>query len=287
MLRAIGTVDFVRAKTQIAALSKERQLLNKPKSINAAGPSLPRAPIAWSSSASRERVDSMLLPPAVRLFSSGDILQPPQTSRANANLLKKQLLGPAEMDSTSTNTNSNVAMNVGKSWKQGMSVDEKWATQPNKRAHEVAMGTLDARTAILCQPKEPEYALRDVEVRDALWHVMDLMERFSKKFFGFEIDKHNGHLLRSFFEQFNPETAKIIGCVASGGPGGVQGWHDLFLDRQKRRALVMAIIGNVLVEQVFQHIFFGGILKHVKRLNKVQEEYKDDDGTFLFALNLH
>jgi hypothetical protein len=164
-----------------------------------------------------------------------------------------------------------------------MSVAEKWAEQPNKRALEVAMDTLDAKAAILRQIKEPEYALRDVEIRDVLWHIMDLMERLSRKYFDFETDQSDSHLAASFFEQFSPETAKLIGCVASGGPSGVQGWHDLFLYRQRRRALVMAIIGNALVEQVFQHMFFGGIAMHVKRLNKVQEEYKDEDGTSPFA----
>jgi hypothetical protein len=116
-----------------------------------------------------------------------------------------------------------------------------------------------------------------MEIRDAMWDVTDLMESFVEDHFGFVLE---GKLMPAFFKRFSLETAKVIGCVASGGPGGVAGWHALFIDPVKRKALVMGIMGNVLVEQVFQHIFFGGQERDVKEMTELQKEHKDEDGKF-------
>jgi hypothetical protein len=164
---------------------------------------------------------------------------------------------------------------------QGLSNDEKWLAKPNKRALEVAAGALDPKLAVWKSVKEPEYALRDVEIRDAIWQTTDSMQAFAKEYFAFSV---SGKLRSSFFEQFAPETAKVIGCVASGGPGGVKGWHDMFVKKDKRQALVMAIVGNVLVEQVFQHIFFGGLEKHVTSMTALQIKHADADGKSTWPL---
>jgi hypothetical protein len=82
------------------------------------------------------------------------------------------------------------------------------------------------------------------------------------------------------------KTVKVIGCVASGGPEGEQGWRDLFYDQEKRQALVCAIIGNVIVEQVLQHIFFGGESEHTRIVAKLQERYQNEDGKLLQPFNL-
>ncbi|KAF2820539.1 hypothetical protein CC86DRAFT_449204 [Ophiobolus disseminans] len=199
----------------------------------------------------------------------------PQTSTKKANLPKT--IKPSTTIKAATPL---------KSWKPGMNRDEMWSTHPNKRAREMLNERpRNVKQFIQAEIEEPEYTLRDVEIRDGLWHMMDLMERFTKKFFQSDISTRNREpWVQGLFEELKPETAKIIGCVASGGPGGVQGWKDLFLDNQKKRALVMAIIGNVLVEQVFQHIFFGGIVKHINKLAEIQQKHKKEDG---FDRNKH
>lgn len=156
----------------------------------------------------------------------------------------------------------------------------KWIEDANKRAFEIAGKSTDPKKAVGLSVKEPEYAIHDIEIRDAMWQITDLMQTFVEDYFGFALTTK---LSTAFFKQFSPETAKVIGCVASGGPGGVQGWHDLFIDATKRQALVMAIIGNVLVEQVFQHIFFGGHERHVRDIAQLQKTHKDDDGKFAFS----
>jgi hypothetical protein len=153
-------------------------------------------------------------------------------------------------------------------------------TQTNKHASDVATSASNPKRAMLGDIQDPEYALCDVEIRDGLWHLMNLMDRLAQRYFAFDIHQHNSTIPKSFFNQISPETARLVGCVASGGPGGVQGWHYLFLDGQKRRPLVMAIVGNGLVEQVFRHIFFGGIAKHVRMLTELQKEHKNEDGKF-------
>ncbi|EAT81207.2 hypothetical protein SNOG_11499 [Parastagonospora nodorum SN15] len=164
----------------------------------------------------------------------------------------------------------------------GMSNEEKWVSKPNKRAFEIAANSSDPKRAVRLSVKEPEYALRDMEIRDGLFQLTDLLQEFVKAYFKFKI---SGKLSPSFFEQFEPETAKVIGCVASGGPGGVQGWHEMFTDQLKREMLVMAIMGNVLVEQVFQHIFFGGLPKHVEIMTELQKTHRDEDGQYRFDRN--
>ncbi|KAF1851572.1 uncharacterized protein K460DRAFT_240622, partial [Cucurbitaria berberidis CBS 394.84] len=160
-----------------------------------------------------------------------------------------------------------------------LTVREKWEAKPNLRAREViAKNPVRAKAAIENEIKEPEYALRDAEIRDGLWQIMDQMERFALAFFQFEHLSEDGVLPTRWYKDLTPQTAKIIGCVASGGPAGVHGWHDLFIDEQKRRALVCAIIGNVLVEQVFQHILFGGRAAEIKAVAALQEKHRNEDG---------
>jgi hypothetical protein len=155
---------------------------------------------------------------------------------------------------------------------------EKWKLHPTIRARE-----LSDPEKIRAEVQEPEYALCDAEIRDGMWQIMDQMETFTKQYFGLtdgvKVGK-DGVVSADFYKDLSPETAKVIGCVASGGPSGTYGWHNLFIDEQKRRALVMAIIGNVLTEQVFQHLLFGGTDRQIAAMIKLEEEYKDSDGKF-------
>lgn len=172
--------------------------------------------------------------------------------------------------------------------RRGSKLNDEWTNNPNARARRIVeryRTTSEARERIKQELGEPEYAFRDTEIRDGLWQIMDKMERFATKFFSFESNDKD-RLTRSF-RLMTPETIKVIGCVASGGPGGQDGWRDLFFDEQQRRALVCAIIGNVLVEQVFQHAFFGGTMADFETLSTLQERLRDEDGKFSTSLPPH
>ncbi|KAH7391017.1 hypothetical protein DE146DRAFT_618984 [Phaeosphaeria sp. MPI-PUGE-AT-0046c] len=179
-------------------------------------------------------------------------------------------------------------------WAQGTTLAQKWATRPNKRAWEIVDDVSNPQKSIVNEVQEPEYALRDVEISEGLDELKNLMCEFGEAHFKFEIRVASSPRARQiwlkpdFFAQFSQETVKVVGCVASGGPGGVLAWHKLFIEPTKRMALVLGIIGNVLVEQVFQHMFFGGTEKHVAELVKLQEKHADEDGMFpnLYAFDM-
>jgi hypothetical protein len=145
-----------------------------------------------------------------------------------------------------------------------------------------------ARTSIRDSDlKEPEYACRHAEIRDGIWLIMDKSQELAKNFFDFEFAHTTANrdiLVTECFQKLWPETIKIIGNVASGGPEGTAGWRKLFFDAEKRKALVIAIIGNVLVEQVFQHPFFGGRIDDVNNLEKIESEHHKGDGTAIRIL---
>jgi hypothetical protein len=160
---------------------------------------------------------------------------------------------------------------------------DPWHTHPNTYAREILTSKIigDHLSAIQAAVAEPEYTLRDIEIRDQISHLRVLTHSFAKHFFSFALPPDTT-LTNHFFSTFSAETAKIIGCVASGGPGGEDGWKEMFSEAKKRRALVCAIVGNVVVEQVWQHLFFGGIKKHVKSVAGLQERFKDEDGMLIF-----
>ncbi|KAF2277824.1 uncharacterized protein EI97DRAFT_373906 [Westerdykella ornata] len=163
-----------------------------------------------------------------------------------------------------------------------------WDTMPNDIASELAASKnrTEAGQAIRESLRdqtgqaEPLYALRDAEIRDTHWQVMDRIQRFAIKYFGFDFPQteENEPKLNTAFAQMREETVTLIGCVASGGPEGSQGWKDLFYDSVKRKALVCAIIGNIVTEQVIQHSFFGGSKTDEDALDGIMRDNTRLDG---------
>ncbi|KAJ4330096.1 hypothetical protein N0V95_010105, partial [Ascochyta clinopodiicola] len=154
--------------------------------------------------------------------------------------------------------------------------NEKWSTEPNRRAREFLEEYGHDTAAMLEDLQEPAYVCRDTEIRDGLRKMINQIEDFAKAYFSFTVNDHS--LLRPALESMEKETVSIVGCVASGGPAGASGWEDLFLAPDKRQALVCAIIGNVLVEQVFQHMFFGGTEAQIQDVAAIQYEHCHEDG---------
>jgi hypothetical protein len=195
----------------------------------------------------------------------------------------RQPLGDLDLEvlaSIEATANSNTAPNPGSS----IPDDGSWDDAPNRRAQDFILEAQRSRgdAAYLIQRsiREPEYSLRDVEIRDGLWQIYSQMEDFSRVHFAFDLQKDAHHVaLKSMFGSMSRETVRIIGCVASGGPEGEDGWHSLFYDQEKRHALVCAILGNVISEQVLQHIFFGGAPEDIEAVAILQERHRDADGT--------
>jgi hypothetical protein len=153
-----------------------------------------------------------------------------------------------------------------------------WSKQPNSHARTLLAAHGNNTKALLRSLQEPLYAVRDAEIRDALREMASQIQDFAQQHFNFQVTDEAQ--LRSVLPILPRETVKIIGFVASGGPVGAKGWEELFLDSQKRQALVCAIVGNVLVEQVLQHLFFGGEKVQLKQMERVQDKLRHDDGEF-------
>ena len=207
-----------------------------------------------------------------------------------------------EPTSSSTNNTSKLASNRishPTAWPT-LSPSQKWSTDPNLHARQLQRNP----QLILAQlPNEPAYAFRDTELRDTIWALMHRIEDFAKTFFPQEQQRRGAHassplgdddggnnneddrvemvLDERFCSGLSPETARVIACIASGGPGGVSGWHDLFLNREKMQALVCGLIGNVVSEQVLQHGFFGGTEEGVQRVREVEKDMRDSDGEYM------
>ncbi|KAH8623589.1 hypothetical protein IG631_22068 [Alternaria alternata] len=183
-----------------------------------------------------------------------------------------------------------------------LSPSQKWFTDPNLHARQLHS---NPRLILVQLPNEPAYAFRDTEMRDAIWALMHRIEDFARTFFPQQQQQHRRGAYASsrlgdddggnnneddsvevvlnerFYSGLSPETARVIACVASGGPGGVSGWHDVFVNREKMQALVCGIIGNVVSEQVLQHGFLGGTEEGVQRVREVEKDMRDSDGEYM------
>ncbi|KAH7112453.1 hypothetical protein B0J11DRAFT_184147 [Dendryphion nanum] len=158
---------------------------------------------------------------------------------------------------------------------------DSWPQTPNKLARRILRdtGVNEAAITVKDQTLEPEYACRDVEIRDAYWQVIDDMEKFVRKHFVKSKNLRCSQTVPNvLIPELSPETVKIIGCVASGGPGGAAGWLDLFLNDSKRVPLIIAIISNVITEQVYQHVFFGCTAEQEATIAQIQRKYRNEDG---------
>ncbi|KAF2730719.1 hypothetical protein EJ04DRAFT_404375, partial [Polyplosphaeria fusca] len=159
-----------------------------------------------------------------------------------------------------------------------------WSKSPNAKARKILEAAKSPRHAQVkifndASLNEPWYTKTDVEIRDSLWQIMDKLEVIAKTYFGnatIPTETVKKHLL-----DMDEETVTLIGCVASGGPQGDAGWYSLFQEDQKRRALVCAIIGKVLVEQVFAHQYFGGDAENIHQVLKIETNNRTRDGKSL------
>ncbi|KAJ8104538.1 hypothetical protein OPT61_g10705 [Boeremia exigua] len=120
-------------------------------------------------------------------------------------------------------------------------LEEKWALEPNHRARECLQQNGHDAAAMLDELEEPAYACRDIEIRDSMQQMTAQIEDLARLHFSWTSDPTR---LQSVLASLPDETVKIIGYTASGGPGGVSRWEDLFITPDKRQALVCATVGN-------------------------------------------
>ncbi|KAL1640877.1 hypothetical protein SLS58_006492 [Diplodia intermedia] len=98
-----------------------------------------------------------------------------------------------------------------------------------------------------------------------------LIRAFAQKHFGFEQRppwSDDAEVLEALQQGTDKHAALLVGCVADGGPQGVQGWLELFRDPLQRQALVCAVVGKVLEEHVFASACFGATGGQLRELHE-------------------
>ncbi|KAH7065613.1 hypothetical protein B0J12DRAFT_42258 [Macrophomina phaseolina] len=94
-----------------------------------------------------------------------------------------------------------------------------------------------------------------------------LLNQFVEHWFKFVTTEDEDKILRDLLTM-DIHTALIIGCVGDGGPTGVKGWLQLFIDALERQTLVCAVIGLVLQEHVFSSLCYGATPEQLKKLHE-------------------
>lgn len=84
----------------------------------------------------------------------------------------------------------------------------------------------------------------------------------------------------------NAQLIRYIGCLAYGGPNGVQDWDNILAGSETMAALVTGIISTALREHVFAALWFGGTTDEIEELEKLEDKQKDDDGETLLTYRL-
>ncbi|CAI6339835.1 unnamed protein product [Periconia digitata] len=138
---------------------------------------------------------------------------------------------------------------------------------------------LQARNHLRMAAEDPDYTYSDVELVSELDYLRKLMESFTAEYCAHGCKAGDmTERLRKAFLNMTPETTRIYCNVASGGPGGPGGWHQFFQDKEKMQAFALAVIGNVVVEQVLHHVAFGADEKLLDKLKGVQSRLRNHDG---------
>ena len=75
------------------------------------------------------------------------------------------------------------------------------------------------------------------------------------------------------------ELRRYAGFIAVGGPCGVAGWEEIFLNSQLRQALVAGVIWLALKQHVFESLWFGADEELMKKMEAKELEMKgNEDG---------
>ncbi|OAG00877.1 uncharacterized protein CC84DRAFT_1262964 [Paraphaeosphaeria sporulosa] len=158
---------------------------------------------------------------------------------------------------------------------------KEWTEAPYERLRTIYE---DYPTSYLAQAQnelqEPMYAIRDVEVRDMMWQIQDGVEEVAALFQGtipLLLNREKSKTLTRIYSDRTMSTSRVLKGVAGKGWTAEEDWHDVFASNGKRRALICGVIGNVLIEQVFKHPFFGGDNRNIDALFGLQRDLRAQD----------
>ncbi|KAL1612900.1 hypothetical protein SLS60_001130 [Paraconiothyrium brasiliense] len=168
---------------------------------------------------------------------------------------------------------------------------KEWKAAPSQRLRtimeEYGQDPSACVEKVLKELQEPFYSLRDVEIRDMLWQIQDGMEHIAdlfEKAYPNETsrERETMHMARAYGGEARRDvsTSRVMECVVGSRLIDKGETYDIFGDKDKRRAFVCGVIGNVLVEQVFKHPFLGG---DAQTIDALFDQQKDNRGEEAFT----
>jgi hypothetical protein len=136
-------------------------------------------------------------------------------------------------------------------------------------------GTHDSRA-------DKPYNVSDRVLSERFLTLYDSIVAFAREYYSasycIHVEPSVDVYLRHLAGELSDEFVQIAGFVATGGPAGVAGWEELFVNRELQVALVTGVIWKVLKEHVFAPLLFGGTKEQVKKLEQDEAEQAGFDG---------
>lgn len=132
----------------------------------------------------------------------------------------------------------------------------------------------------------PLLEITDEEARDqeVCRRVHDLRERIVQFALAFTYEtpkrqvRPKGLASRLCMDVENAQLIRYVGCLAYGGPNGVQDWDNLLANSETLAALVIGIISTALKEHVFSALWFGGTVEQIEELEYLEDRQRESDG---------
>lgn len=129
---------------------------------------------------------------------------------------------------------------------------------------------------IICDLRQTHSYLHQYnDLYDGVHELQEKIEELARSFTGGKVDSQaftKEDWLLDLDENMSPELQRYVGFLAVGGPCGVAGWEEVFLNTELRVALVAAIVWKALKEHVFEALWFGAS----RRVNQELEELEID-----------
>lgn len=127
-------------------------------------------------------------------------------------------------------------------------------------------------------PKRPERLMaesQDLTVCQTMDTLKQMIQQYAE---GFPDLSGASDPLSHLLQPQHAETISYVGCLAFGGPDGIDSWKQLLQSSGTHKAVIFGMIARALKEHVFGALWFGATPQQERELNKIQEDLLDKDG---------
>lgn len=123
--------------------------------------------------------------------------------------------------------------------------------------------------------------MRDREVCRRVHDLRNIILIFARKFANTPLQSYirpQGLTSRLCRDAENAHLIRYIGCLAHGGPHGVEDWDNLLAGSETMAALVIGIISTALKEHIFSALWLGGTTEQIEELEMLEHRQRVNDG---------